>query len=175
MLVSGGKNGSVYLVDRDNMGHFSPLADTSVQTLDNIFPFGTPLPGNYSSPVLFNGVVYFGPINDNVQGFTLSNGLLSTSATTRTATAFGFPGASIAISANGTSNAILWATEKRGASPGALHAYNPANLQIEYYNSDQAGSRDALDSVAKFTVPLVINGKVFVLSEGRLTVYGLLP
>jgi hypothetical protein len=175
LLVSGGKNGSDYLIDRDNMGHYNASADTSVQTLANIFPFGTPLPGNYSSPVYFNGMVYFGPIADNAQAFRLSNGRLPTSATSRTQTSFAYPGASLAVSANGTTNGILWATEKKGSSPGVLHAYDASNLQVELYNSNQAGSRDSLDAVAKFTVPLVVNGKVFVVTEGQLVVYGLLP
>ena len=176
LLICAGKNGTIYLVDRDNMGHFSSSANTNVQTLANIFPFGTPLPGNYSSPVYFNGLVYFGPIADSVQAFTLSNGLLSTAATSRTSVSYAYPGGALAISANGVSNGILWAVEKRGSAPGALHAYNASNLAVELYNSDQAaGSRDVLDAAAKFSTPLVMNGKVFVASEGRLTVYGLLP
>jgi hypothetical protein len=43
------------------------------------------------------------------------------------------------------------------------------------YNSDQAGARDTLDIAAKFAIPLVVNGKVFVASNSNLTVYGLLP
>lgn len=60
-------------------------------------------------------------------------------------------------------------------APGVLRAYNPANLAIEYYNSDQAGTLDTMDYAAKFNVPLVANGKVFVAGENQLTVYGLLP
>ena len=176
LLVSAGKNGSIYLVDRDNMGHYSATANTNVQTLANIFPFGTPLPGNYSSPVYFNGSVYFGPVADTVQAFQLSNGLLSTAPTSRTAVSYGYPGGALAISANGTSNGILWAVEKRGTAAGALHAYDARNLAVELYNSDQApGGRDVIDAAAKFSIPLVVNGKVFVASEGRLTAFGLLP
>jgi fibronectin type 3 domain-containing protein len=175
LLVSAGKNGSIYLVNRDSFGHYTSASDANVQTLAGIFPFGTPLPGNYSSTVYFNGTLYFGPIADNVQSFRLSNGLLPTTATSRTFAAYAYPGGALAVSANGTTNAILWTTEKRGASPGTLHAYDATNLQAELYNSDQVAVRDNLDAVAKFAIPLVMNGKVFVASEGRLTVYGLLP
>jgi hypothetical protein len=176
LLISAGKNGSIYLVDRDNMGHYNASTNTNVQTLANIFPFGTPLPGNYSSPVYFNGSVYFGPVADTVQAFQLSNGLLSTAPTSRTAISYAYPGGALAISANGTSNGILWAVEKRSTAAGALHAYDARNLAVELYNSDQApAGRDALDAAAKFSIPLVVNGKVFVASEGRLTVFGLLP
>ena len=64
-------------------------------------------------------------------------------------------------------------------APGVLHAYDPAGstggILRELYNSTQAGSRDALDIAAKFTVPTVANGKVFVAGATTLTVYGLLP
>jgi hypothetical protein len=175
LLVGAGKNGTIYLVDRDNMGHYSATVNTNVQTLANIFPFGTPLPGNYSSPVYFNGSVYFGPVADTVQAFSLTNGLLSTAPTSRTAVSYAYPGGALAISANGTSNGILWAVERRGSSPGALHAYDARNLSVELYSTDQApAGRDSFDAAAKFSIPLVVNGKVFVASEGRLTAFGLL-
>jgi hypothetical protein len=172
--VSAGKNGTIYVVDRDNMGHYN-TPDRNVQTLDNIFPFGTPLPGNYSSPVYFNGAVYFGPVADVVQMFTLSNGLLSTSATSTTPQTFAYPGGALSISANGTSNGILWAVQKNGSGAGSLHAYDASNIATELYNSDQAGARDQLDPAAKFSVPVVVNGRVFVATEGRLTIFGLMP
>jgi chitodextrinase len=174
LLVSAGKNGTIYVVDRDNMSHFHGT-DQNVQTLNNIFPFGTPLPGNYSSPVYFNGAVYFGPVSDVVQMFKVSNGLLTTSPTSTTPQAFAYPGGALAISANGTQDGILWAVQKNGSNPGTLHAYDASNVAFELYNSDQAGTRDRLDVAAKFSIPLVMNGKVFVASEGKLTVYGLLP
>ena len=174
LLVSAGKNGSIYLVDRDNMTHFHGN-DQNVQTLADIFPFGTPLPGNYSSPVYFNGSVYFGPVADTAQSFTLTNGLLSTSPASTTPETFAYPGAALAISASGTSNGILWAVEKKGSASGVLHAYRADDLRAELYASDQAGARDTLDSAAKFSIPLVVNGKVFVATEGSLSVFSLLP
>jgi len=91
LLVSAGKNNTVYLIDRDNMGQFNPNNDNQiVQSLVNIFPFGTPEPGNYSAPVYFNGTVYFGPVRDNIQAFRLTNGLLSPTATDRTTDVFNY-------------------------------------------------------------------------------------
>jgi chitodextrinase len=171
LLVSAGKNGSIYLVDRDNMSHYH-ASDQNVQTLVDIFPFGTPLPGNYSSPVYFNGSVYFGPVADSVQRFQLTNGVLSTSPTSTSPETFPYPGAALSISANGSSNAILWAVQKNGSGAGVLRAYNPADLTEELYSSDQMGSRDTLDPAAKFSIPLVVNGKVFVATERSLTVFG---
>jgi chitodextrinase len=175
LLVSAGKNGTIYVVDRDNMGGFHP-ADQNVQTLANIFPFGTPLPGNYSSPVYYNGVVYFAPVADVVQAFSVTNGLLSASPTATTPQAFSYPGAALAVSADGANDGILWAVQKNGTAAGTLRAYDATNITRELYNSDQAANgRDQLDVAAKFSIPLVINGRVYVASEGKLTIYGLLP
>ena len=115
--------------------------------------------------------------------FTLTNGLLSTSPTSESSvifngktSTFSARGGETAISANGNTNGILWALQSTGDStPGYLHAYDPANLANEYWNSNQAGTRDQLDPWLKFTVPLVANGRVYVVSQGRLTAYGLLP
>jgi glycosyltransferase involved in cell wall biosynthesis len=134
----------------------------------------------------FNGTVYFGPIADNIQAFRLTNGLLSTSATSRSFEIYGYPGATLAVSANANANGILWAIQRNGdcgstvtcgtAAPGVLRAYDATNLSIQLYASDQSDIRDdALDFAAKFSVPLVANGRVYVASMGRLTVYGLLP
>ena len=65
--------------------------------------------------------------------------------------------------------------QKNGQAAGTLRAYDASNLSIELYNSDQAGTRDRLDVAAKFSIPLVINGRVYVASEGKLTIFGLLP
>jgi fibronectin type 3 domain-containing protein len=176
-MVSAGKNGSIYLVDRDNMGHFHTNSDQIVQSMVNIFTNVTgQTGGNFSSPVYFNGSVYFSPVQDNIQAFQLSNGLLSTTPTSRSAATYGGRGGTMAVSANGSASGILWALQTTGsASPGVLHAYDAGNLGNELYNSSQAGPRDTLDIWSKFSLPLVANGKVFVNSVSQLTVYGLLP
>jgi hypothetical protein len=187
LMVSAGKNGTVYLVDRDAMGHYSGTTNDNqiVQSLVEIFSFGFPEPGNYSAAVYFNGTVYFGPIADNIQAFPITNGLLRTTALTRSADVFKYPGATMAISAAGSTNGILWAIQRNSdcgvelscgtATPGVLKAYDASNLETLLYSSDQMGSRDMFDFATKFSVPLVANGKVFVGSLGQLTVYGLLP
>ena len=187
-MVGAGKNGTIYLVDRDNMGHFNSNSDQIVQSIVNIWtktaggPGGTEA-GLFGAPVYFNESLYFSPLADTVQAFRLSNGLLTTTPTSQSAetydgstSTFGSRGGTLAISANGTTNGILWALESKGDSaPGVLHAYDATNLGNELYNSSQAGSRDALDPWLKFTIPTVANGRVYVASAGQLTVYGLLP
>ena len=176
-MLSAGKDGAIYLVDRDNMGHYNPSNNNQIiQTLTNVFTGGSGLTtGSFCSPIYHNGVVYFTGISDYVRAFPLSNGLLSTNAAHSSQT-YGYPGGMMAISANGNTNGILWAVQRNGgSSPGTLHAYNAANLANELFNSDQAGTRDTLDIASKFNIPLIANGKVFVSGVSQLTVYGLLP
>jgi len=176
-MVSAGKNGTIYLVDRENMGHYNAGRDTSVQSIVNIFTNATGIEGgNFSSPVYFNGSVFFSPVQDNIQAFQLTNGLLSGSATSRSSESFPERGGTLAVSANGNTNGIVWALLSNGTgAPGSLIAYDATNLGDELYNSNSAGSRDTLDAWWKFTTPVVANGKVFVVSMSQLTVYGLLP
>ena len=84
-MVSAGKSGTIYLVNRDNMGHFNSNSDQIVQSLVNIFPTNNLgiEGGNFSSPIYFNGSVYFAPVQGAVQAFSLTNGLLSTAPTSQ--------------------------------------------------------------------------------------------
>lgn len=176
-MVSAGKNGTIYLVDRDHMGGFNSSTDQIVQELVNIFQNNLGIEGgNFSSPVYWNGWIYFAPVQSTVQAFKLTNGLLSTTPTSHSSQTYNGRGGTMSISANGSSNGILWTLQTGGLGvPGILHAYDATNLSNELYNSNQAGTRDALDEWNKFTVPVVANGKVFVTSNSQLTVYGLLP
>ena len=130
----------------------------------------------------FNGTFYFGPINDKLQAFQLSNGQLTTLPTSKSAVVYPYPGATLAVSGNGNTNGVLWAIQRNDsaigepeANPATLRAYSTANLSTELYNSTQAGARDAINAPAKFTIPLVANGRVYVLTRGQLTAFGLLP
>jgi len=60
-------------------------------------------------------------------------------------------------------------------SYGVLTAYDASNLSNELYNSTQGGSRDTLGVATKFSIPLIANGKVFVVASGQIVAYGLLP
>jgi hypothetical protein len=188
LLVSAGKGGTVYVVDRDNMGQYNGSNnDQIVQSLTNVLVVGSPGydHGNFSAPIFFNGTVYFCAVGDSIKALQWSNGLLSTSPISVSTATFGYPGVAMAVSANGTTNGILWAVERVGDNgngkgpllPGVLHAFDPTNLTTEFYNSNQApGSRDALTIAAKFNPPLVANGRVYVATQdGYLTIYGLLP
>lgn len=172
LLVNAGKEGSIYLVNRDNMGKYNPSGDTQiVQELPNA------IGGVFGMPAYFNETVYFGGGNDSLKAFNLTNGLLGTSPTSRSSFAFGFPGPTASISANGTSNGIVWALDNGAAGsggPAILHAFDATNLANELYNTSQDATRDQLGPAVKFTVPTIVNGKTYVGTGNSLAVFGLL-
>jgi hypothetical protein len=65
LLISAGKEGRIYLLDRDQMGHFNAAGDGQiVQSLAGVIgPF-------YGSPAYFNHTVYFSASNDTLQAFS---------------------------------------------------------------------------------------------------------
>ena len=124
-------------------------------------------------PAYFNNTVYYGSVGNPIQAFAITNAKLSSNSTAQTATSFGYPGATPSISANGTSNGIVWAVEN--TTPAVLHAYNATNLN-EIYNSNEAsGGRDQFGAGNKFITPMIVNGKVFVGTPNGVAVFGLLP
>jgi hypothetical protein len=168
LAVGAGKDSNLYLVNRDSMGKFSSNNSNIYQELAGALPGGV-----FATPAYFNNTLYYGSVGSPIQAFTITNAKLSTSATAQTANSFGYPGASPSVSANGTSNGIVWAVEN--SNPAVLHAYNASNLN-EIYNSNQAsGGRDQFGSGNKFMTPTIVNGKVFVGSPNGVAVFGLLP
>jgi hypothetical protein len=172
LSVQVGKEGSIYLVNRDNMGKFNPSGDTQiVQSLPNA------IGGVWGMPAFFNGAVYFGGSDDSVKAFRLSNGLLSTNPDSQSANSFGYPGPTVSISSNGNSNGIVWALDNaayNGGGPTVLHAYDASNLASELYNTAQNPGRDQLGPAVKFSVPTVANGRVYVGTGNSVAVLGLI-
>jgi hypothetical protein len=171
LLLAAGKAGTVYLIDRDHLGGFSPARDRVVQELRRV------LQPEFGVPAFFdagNGLqlVYYAAVDDQLKAFQLVNGVLSPAAAFVSADVFGYPGATPSVSANGTANGIVWALDQQTS---ALRAYDATNVGTELYSSSDSGGRDQLDQVVKFTVPTVANGEVFVGTNGTLTVFGELP
>ncbi|ACC70388.1 PQQ-binding-like beta-propeller repeat protein [Paraburkholderia phymatum] len=167
LAVAAGKDNKIYVVDRDAMGKFSATSNNIWQVLT-----GTLAGGIWGSPAWYNGTVYYGALNDNIKALPVTNALLATTAASKSPTTFPYPGAVPAISANGTSNGILWAAEN--GTTGALHAYDATNLGRELYNSNQAGTRDQWGAGNKFITPTISRGKVYVGATNGVAVFGLL-
>jgi hypothetical protein len=178
LLVTGGKDGTLYLLDRDNLGHFNSSGNSQVwQSLPNA------IPGLWSTPAWWNNNVFLAGSGDVGLGsdylrayhFDPATDKLSGVSTSHSPTQFSFPAPSPVVSSNGNSNAIVWVLQTdQFDSSGAeiLRAYDATNLANELYNSSQNSSRDNPGPSVKFTVPTVINGKVYVGTETQLSVFG---
>lgn len=164
-----------YVLNRDNLGH------TGGQISAPSLPNGG---GEQSPAYWFNGTtqyIYNGGDGDALRAFTVSSAGVSTNPVLAGPNTFD-SGTSPIISANGTTNGIVWALERLddpdhqpGFQPAVLHAYN-ANTLAELYNSSQAASgRDTAGPSVKFQVPMVANGKLYVGTQTELDVYGLCP
>ena len=168
LLIGGSKQSKLYVINRDNMGHFNAADDSQIVQVVN-------LPGPlFSTPAAWQNKVYIGTVGAPLQSYTVSGGQFT--AASQSAQIFGYPGTTPAVSSNGGSNGIVWAlqVEQFDSGPAVLHAYDANDLSRELYNSAMAGARDQAGIAVKFTVPSVINGKVYVGGADQLTAYGLL-
>jgi hypothetical protein len=168
LVVGAGKDGNLYVVSRDSMGKYSSTSDNIWQELDGVLGGGV-----WSTPAYFNGTIYYGPQESPLMAFTLTKAMLSATPTSMTATSFTYPGTAPAISANGSTNGIVWTHEN--TDPAVLHAYDATNLANELYNSNQAANgRDQFGAGNKFITPTIADGQVFVGTTGAVAIFGLL-
>ena len=159
----GGKNGDLYVLDREHMG-----------TPRQVFEFRG---GIYAAPAYWNGHVYILASKDYLSDFALKGGELSAKPVASGQQRFGNPGATPAISANGAKDGIVWLIETKAWNaedrPAVLHAYDAANVAHELYNTEQNAARDRVGRTLRFTIPTVMNGRVYVEAKGEVDVYGL--
>lgn len=170
-LIGGGKQGTIYVLNRDAMGGFNATGDTQiVQALPGALTPTTDTvdAGLWNTPMYWNKIVYFVGRNDVMKAFSLQNGLLVGPIFEGNTKLFV---TDTAITSNGGNNALLWVSQN---DVNIIHAYEPYDLTHEYYNTGQAGTRDVPDSITRFMVPTVVNGKMYVGTKGVLDVYGLL-
>ena len=164
LAVGAGKDSIIYVVDRDNMAKFNSSQDNIYQQISGALSGGV-----WSKPSYFNGVVYYGAVGDSIKAFPVTGGKLATTASSKSSHTFGYPGATPVISANGTTDGIVWVVEN--SNNGVLHAYDATNLATELYNSTQ-GSNGQF-SANKFITPMVTNGKVYVGTQNSVVAFGL--
>ena len=183
VLITGGKQGVIYSVNRDtgSMGKFNSSTNQNIQSLAALTA-GPISGGLFGSPAYWNENLYFSAWNDNIKAFHISNGMLT--QTSSSSIKLAFPGSTPSVSSNGTSNGIVWIIQANVpndtviTSPptAVLRAYDATNLATELYDSTQAaGSRDTAGGAVKFAVPTIANGKVYIGNSNQVTVYGLLP
>ncbi len=194
LLIGGGKAGTLFLLNRDNMGHYSTTLNNVVQSLN----FSQ---GIFATSAFWNGNLYLAGVGGPLKqySFNATTGLFGTSSVHSSGHSFGFPGATPSVTSTGAaSNGIVWALDnssyctEQAPSCGAatLHAFDATNVNTELWNSSlAAASRDKAGNPVKFTVPTIANGKVYIGTRGNntggtastttipgeLDVYGLLP
>lgn len=168
LMIVGGKEGRIYLINRDKLGGFSPSGDAIVE---EIVGAAKPL---FSTPTYFNGVLYTGGIGDTLKAFKLTNGVLSKTAVSQTSTVFSYPGATPSVSANGSANGIVWVVQN-SQGQAVLRAYAAGVLSKDIYNSEMVSNRDHIGITSRFVAPTIADGKVFVPTNGGINVFGLLP
>ena len=168
IMISGGKGDVMYVVDRDVLGGNVPSGQS-----DHVVQEVTEPHRLFCSPSYFNGNVYYAPEGGNLLcrqvGYDSATGNYLASAPIKSTETFSAHGSSAFISANGPSNGIVWIIN--AATPSVLYAYDAAKFSkstgpvgsiYQFPLVFGAGSSVINDSVNKFTIPIVANGKVYL-------------
>ncbi len=152
------------------MGHYNTANDNQI-----VQEVPGAIGSAFESPAYFNYQIYYQGDSDVLKAFAISNAVITPTPVSESSTSFGYHGSTPVISANGLNNAIAWVIQGdayASGGPAVLHAYNATNLAQELYNSSMNLARDNPGGAVKFTMPTVINGKVYVGAEYALSVYG---
>lgn len=171
LAVGSGKDSNIYVLDRDNMGKFSASSNNIYQEID-----GQLAGGVWAKPSYFNGTVYYGAVYDSIKAFPIQQAKLAQVPSSQSKFVFPYPGVTPTISANGTSNAIVWAVEHaNNGSLTRLHALDATNLANELFVGTSYQDPSGAPSDNKFLVPVVANGKVYIGTPNSVAVFGTLP
>jgi hypothetical protein len=166
LVVGAGKDSRIYLLDTADMGKFHTSTNAIYQQVNGAITGGV-----WGMAAYFNGTLYYGAVGDRIKAFPFENARLG-SRSSQTSSTFVYPGATPSISANSTTNGILWAA--RNTTPAGLHAYAATNLAVELFNTDQSGTRDQFGTGNKFITPTIASGRVYVGTTTGVGVFGLL-
>jgi hypothetical protein len=191
LLLAVGKNARAYVLDTNNLGHLvnAPPScgstcndDQIVQRINGFANF------NYSSPIFWDGpngpTVYVWGNNDRLKAYQLEDGLFHTTPDSQSGISAPWGGGGLSLSADGNTagTGIVWGSFPPGGSSnpitqmGQLRAFDASDLANDVWNSDQNPAFDSLGILAKYNLPTIANGKVYMpSSSGQLHVFGLLP
>jgi len=185
LVLGGGKQGVLYVLDKRHLGH---LGDENA--LQHFQASGSHLHSFvYWKSDKKGGLLYVWGQRDHARVYGLKGDRLSeTPVMMRPEVNQGHPGAMLSLSANGGKEGILWAAiHATGDSwhesrPGILHAYDADDIEHELWNSLENPGRDDCNNYSKMAPPTIANGKVYLASfgtenigTGQFCVYGLLP
>jgi hypothetical protein len=190
LLVASGKQGQLYLLNRDAMGAYCNGCASDSNVLQS-FPAFQNLGSFWGAPAFWQNKLYLGGTQEppgagdkiKVFDFNPSTHSFATTPSSQSSAVYGYPGSTPSISSQGASAGIVWSADVSAygvpaptQGPAILHAYDATNLGTELWNSSQAAAnRDQAGDAVKFSVPTVANGKVYLGTRTELEVYGLLP
>jgi hypothetical protein len=168
LVVVAGKGGTIYLIDRDHMGHYQPNGDSlAVQTIPSSGSgvFGSMAYWNHNLYVLSNSS------HDALRQFFVHRGKL----TLKAASGSHFPAiaATPSVSANGAREGVLWVLRPNDRS-AVLYAFDAIDSSHLLYDSEQNPSRDRAGLALHFNIPTIMKGHVYVGAKHEVDVYGLL-
>jgi hypothetical protein len=169
LVVGGGKDGTLYLLNGDAMGGYR---DGNAR---QFFPLGHSI---FATGAFWNNTFYIAGLNGpmNAFAFLTDSNMFNPTATSQSTGIYGFPGSTPSVSALGAGNGIVWSLDNsqyctpdsKGCGPAVLHAHSAANLVTELWNSALVPA-DAAGNAVKFVVPTVANGRVYVADRGNNT------
>jgi hypothetical protein len=165
VLICGGKDGILYVINRDLLGGFGDAA--AVQPI----AFGNAI---FSTSGFWNNNLYLAGVKGPLTAYQLNTSNAQFSLGSTSAHVFGFPGVTPSVSSGATQNGVVWALDtssyctgqSKACGPAVLYAYDPANLATELWDSALSAA-DSAGYAVKYTVPTIANGKVYVGTRGN--------
>jgi hypothetical protein len=169
LIIGGGKDGTLYVLNRDNLGGYDVNSNRFVQAVALGY-------GIFSTGAYWNQMFYIAGLGGPLSAYVLNPAVPSFSLGSSSSTTFGFPGSTPSVSALGTADGVVWAldnsqyctSQSHGCGPAILHAYDANNTATELWNSAMVGA-DAGGNAVKFAVPTIANGKVYIGTRGNNT------
>jgi hypothetical protein len=161
------KAGNLYVMNYDQLGHFHSGSNSGIeQTITGFNLIRV-------TPAYWNNSLYFGPLDSSLRRLALGSGGFSSTAASQTSFTFPYPGTPAVISANGSTNGIVWATKHSGGA-AVIYAFDANDLSKMLWASSNT-SRDTADNSVRFSVPMIVNGRMYMAGKSALVIYGLLP
>ena len=165
-LICGGKDGTLYVINRDLLGGLGD--QVAVQKIALANPI-------FSTAAFWNNSFYLGGVNAPLRAYQLNTTTVQFTAGSSSANRYGFPGATPSVSSSSaTQSGIVWSidnskyctTQSPACGAAVLYAYDATNLATELWDSSK-NAADAAGNAVKFTVPTIANGSVYVGTRGN--------
>jgi len=167
LVMGGGKDGSLYVLNRDNL---AGLGDSSAVQKISVGH------GMFVTGAYWNDRFYIVGAGSGLSAYLLNPAIPQFSSTGTSTNTFGFPGSTPSVSAQGNQDGVVWALnnhqyctyQSHGCGAAVLHAYDATSVSTELWNSSMVGA-DAAGNAVKFAVPTIANGKVYIGTRGNNT------